>query len=73
MSGQPAGRWVTACRVRLELMFKMADSRGKDETKFNHLKGPQKASFFKHFLRGGSILNVSNEDDLFFTRDNGLL
>ena len=42
---QPAGRWVTACRVRLELMFKMADSRGKDERKFNQLKRPQKASF----------------------------
>lgn len=41
----PQGGVVTAYRVRLELMFKMADSRGKDETKFNHLKRPQKASF----------------------------
>ena len=44
---------------------------GRDE-----IQQPQKTTkgqFFKHFLRGGSILNVSNEDDLFFTRDNGLL
>ena len=47
-----AGRYVNACRVRLELMFKMADSRGKDKTKFNHLKRPQKASFLNIFYVG---------------------
>ena len=68
VSGQLLGGVVTSCRVRLELMVKMADSRGKtrpwiierlsiihDETKFNQLKRPQKASFLNIVYVGAVV------------------